>query len=388
MRPVVIRHALSLSLFGALGLVLAGCSATGSSDPAGLGTGVTEQSPMPQGDIDALLLSAREQARRSEQAIAARAQQAANAPRPDARGSSPNTSQGPEVRWLNSGGVSGDGSDEQRALTPVARQESSPAQAKPAVPQVRQQTRQQLMDELMAYIAQRKDPAMRRALTSAMMGIIDPQQPIAWSLLEPLTPPQRQTVEHFRQVAVQLGKKFDHAPAQPPQQAVQTVEPVQDVPRVEPAQTAPEPEREEQPIKITHAELCTRVAGFGNFDPFASRTFLRGRAQRMIVYVELDHFKSVKPQGSDKHKVKLTQEVVLFNDADGLAVWRQEPVEIVDESSNQRRDFFVVQLIELPARLGVGKYSLKIRVTDKQAGSLDETTLPLQFVADQKMVGK
>ena len=67
-------------------------------------------------------------------------------------------------------------------------------------------------------------------------------------------------------------------------------------------------------------------------------------------------------------------------------MWKQPATQIVDESRNKRRDFFVVQLIRLPARLGVGKYRLKVRINDLHGGSIDETTLPIQLVADKTIL--
>jgi hypothetical protein len=139
------------------------------------------------------------------------------------------------------------------------------------------------------------------------------------------------------------------------------------------------------PIKIRHTELCRRVTGFGVYEPFESHTFLAGRDNKMIVYVELDQFRPSETD-EDMYEVKLQQELALFNESDGLAVWRNEPVQIVDTSRNRRRDFFVVQLVTLPARLSVGKYMLKVRVTDLHGGSIDETSIPVEIVADEALV--
>ncbi|MCX5660851.1 MAG: hypothetical protein NTW19_14190 [Planctomycetota bacterium] len=84
------------------------------------------------------------------------------------------------------------------------------------------------------------------------------------------------------------------------------------------------------------------------------------------------------------HTLKLCRRV--YSEADGLAVWRQSPVEVKDQSFNRRKDFFVVQIVRLPARLSVGKYRLKIRVTDQADASIDESSVPLQVVADQTLV--
>ena len=66
----------------------------------------------------------------------------------------------------------------------------------------------------------------------------------------------------------------------------------------------------------------------------------------------------------------------------------QNTVQIVDRSRNRRRDFFEVQLIKLPPQLSVGKYWLKVRVTDLHGNYIDETSLPIKIVADQALVGK
>jgi len=393
MRPGLLSNLLLVPgclLLVALAL-MTGCALTGSSDPGPSQRADNRQS-IGDNDIEALRRSAQQQAQRSEQALARREQAQQNAPRPE--GAAQATSDGPEVRWLNSGGVTGNGANQQRAMTRVTRPTPPPPQTKPKpkhepepepepviqqgpardaadVP-VKRQTRKELLDQLMSDIARRDDPAMRRALTAAVLAMVDPDQPIAPEILTPLSPRQRRVVSRFRRVVIELSAQLEDDAELNMVRVARGIEPIMGM----------------NPIKIRHAELCTRVSGFGNFDPFPDRTFLAGRNQRMIVYVELDHFKSVKPEDGDKHTVKLTQEVVLYNDADGLAVWRQEPVDIVDESTNRRRDFFVVQLIELPGRLNVGKYHLKIRVTDKQGGSLDETHIPIQFVADQKLVGR
>lgn len=142
-----------------------------------------------------------------------------------------------------------------------------------------------------------------------------------------------------------------------------------------------------QKLKIRNVRLCTRVDGYGNYQTFGSHTFLAGRAQPMIVYAELDNF-AEEVQNDGKHVVKLTQEVILFNESDGLPVWRQRPVPIKDESFNRRRDFFIVQIITLSDRLTVGKYLLKVSVTDEIGKAVDEVTLPVQIVADPNLVNR
>jgi hypothetical protein len=140
-----------------------------------------------------------------------------------------------------------------------------------------------------------------------------------------------------------------------------------------------------EPIGIRTVQLCKRVRGYGVYDPLDGRALLAGRENKMVVYVEVDHFKTVK-NSQGQFEVKLGQSMSLYNEADGLEVWRKPEVEITDESRNARRDFFVVQLIALPANLSVGKYLLKIRIADRHAGCLDEMSVPVRVVADDALV--
>ena len=138
----------------------------------------------------------------------------------------------------------------------------------------------------------------------------------------------------------------------------------------------------EQPLRIRHADICRSVRGFGVYEPFENRSFIGGRQQTMIVYTEIDHFRSVA--GPDQRfRVELAQEILLYQDGATEPVWREPRVDIVDESRNRRRDFFVVQMIKLPAQLALGQYHLKIRVTDLNGRTADEMALPLDIVADR-----
>ncbi|MDP7349198.1 MAG: hypothetical protein QF735_13220, partial [Phycisphaeraceae bacterium] len=148
----------------------------------------------------------------------------------------------------------------------------------------------------------------------------------------------------------------------------------------------------DRPITIRDVQLCRRVEAFGVYDAFETNTMMAGRVTPRIVYVELDHFASRQNvastgsamAGGKVHQVRVAQEVTLY-DHDGLVVWRQPRAEITDESRNRRRDFFIVQLIRLPANLGVGEFDLKVIVTDLADGSQDEAMVSLKVVADPVM---
>ncbi|MEX0774588.1 MAG: hypothetical protein WD042_02615 [Phycisphaeraceae bacterium] len=234
--------------------------------------------------------------------------------------------------------------------------------------------RDALLTQLRESLRTGDDPAMARAIAAAGLSLTDPRRTLDPAVLDGLDPKRRDMVVRYHKLIVELGEKLSKS------DGVLTSESVtQLLAGLVPA----------QPVKIGNVQLCRRVRGFGVYDTFESSAFLAGRNQKMIVYLELTHFKSVKSvdaDGNDVHQVKLEQEVALYSEVDGFEVWRQQPVQIVDNSRNARRDFFVVQMVELPARLGVGRFRMKVRVSDTQANTIDEITVPIQFVADQKLV--
>lgn len=149
------------------------------------------------------------------------------------------------------------------------------------------------------------------------------------------------------------------------------------------------------PLRIANAQLCTRVAGYGAYAPFASNVFQAGRPQAAIVYVEVDRFahrpaKSSDPGVSDVPTfntpelwaVELSQELNLHHDADGSLQWRQAPQVVIEASRRQRRDFYLIQQIELPPTLTVGNYTLKITIRDRVNDAVAEAVVPIQVVAD------
>lgn len=237
------------------------------------------------------------------------------------------------------------------------------------------------------------EPAPRLADEPVAVAAPSPEPAEAPPATQPsLTAAQQQLLDQLR--AAMLGSSNPQL-LQSVLAAASTPSPGPVASDIVPAVHAPEPTPAPAPAATTETinapilhirklELCGRVESFGVYDPINTSSLLVGRPARMIVYVELDHFRSRKV--SDwTYRVHLSQEVTLYNEADGLAVWQQPAVEITDESRNVRHDFFVVQVIELPARLSVGKYILKVRVTDQQSQTFDESTASIHIIADQSV---
>lgn len=143
--------------------------------------------------------------------------------------------------------------------------------------------------------------------------------------------------------------------------------------------------------------LCSRVDGFGRYTPLGVRgraagdpvRFLAGKVNPAIVYCELDHFTQSADGERDGYQSEFTTRIELFHD-DGSRQWRADEATIRDYTLTRRRDLYLVQRIDLPANLSVGRYNLKVTVRDRLAagrtGAECETIVPIEIVADARLV--
>ena len=137
--------------------------------------------------------------------------------------------------------------------------------------------------------------------------------------------------------------------------------------------------RAQADLSLPTAALCTRVDGFGVYEPITPARFAGAKDHPFIIYCEVENFAS---QVNDKKvwETKLSHEAVLYTET-GLNVWSEKSDSIVDHSRNRRHDFFIVKKTKLPANLPIGRYVLKLSVTDQQSNRVAETTVPVQIVA-------
>jgi len=230
-----------------------------------------------------------------------------------------------------------------------------------------------LIDLLLADLRRSSDSKVSQALAAAALSVVDPQGQTDTTTLNNLTSDERRRVETFQKIVISLSRYLaeDGATLDPDTLARQF-------------DTILGP----QTLTLRNIRLCRRVRGYGVYDELPAGPLQAGRKHPMIVYAELDHFTVKRDDaGTDpQYAVRLSQEIVLYNEKDGLAVWRHEPVRIVDTSRNRRRDFFIVQLINLPSNLSVGKYVLSVRVNDLQGSTVDERKVPLEVVTDASVV--
>jgi hypothetical protein len=126
--------------------------------------------------------------------------------------------------------------------------------------------------------------------------------------------------------------------------------------------------------------LCKSVKRFGVYEPMDPPRFIAGKKDNeAIIYCEVANFAS-QMTPDKKWETKLKQEAVLYSET-GLAVWSDKSDTVTDLSRNRLHDFFIADKVHIPGNLPVGRYLLKMTVTDLHANRVAEATVPVQFVA-------
>ncbi len=126
-------------------------------------------------------------------------------------------------------------------------------------------------------------------------------------------------------------------------------------------------------LQIPAAALCLRVDSFGNYDAIEPRSFEAGRQRKVILYCEVRNFCSQRtPQGT--FETVMSQRIEILT-RQGHSVWQKTNENIKDTCRNRREDFFLVQIIDLPASLMPGEYVLKVSVHDELSAKVNEASL-------------
>ena len=267
----------------------------------------------------------------------------------------------------------------------VVAVEPAPVKAAPArpAPEDPSQKVQRLAGELRTALADRAGsrPTFADAAAGTALDAVATDT-AGQGLSSDLSPGQRRVIDAFRGVVRALAS--GSAAAGDPRTAANAFS------------SAAAALEDTQGLHVRRAVLCSRVTGFGRYEAMARAGFVAGRPARFIVYTELDRFAHRAARESDPGRaeigaaaegeelltVELTQELSLWHDADGSAQWKHPEQTVVEVSRNRRRDFYLVQQVELPANLSVGKYNLKVSVRDRVSGAVDEAQIPIVIVAD------
>jgi len=215
------------------------------------------------------------------------------------------------------------------------------------------------------------DMPLRELFLIAATTLVSPDRELNADAIPGLTPRERDLLREFQQFFVQLGSKLDGT------------HDVDDI-IIASIESLRANLRNDPQLQLGTVALCTRVGGFGDFDPFNKYAFLAHTNQQAVVYIELAGFTSELNQRSE-WVTEISQQLTIYSDRDGIPVWREDWQAAVDVSKNKRHDFFVVQVITFPQSLSVGRYQLKLRLRDEKSGAEAEGTIPFEMVADPKL---
>ena len=114
--------------------------------------------------------------------------------------------------------------------------------------------------------------------------------------------------------------------------------------------------RAQADLLIPTVSLCTRVDGFGVYEPVESARFTAMKEHPILIYCEVENFSSQMNEAK-LWETKLSQEVVLYTET-GLPVWQDKTDRIPDFARKRRHDFFIVKKTRFPANITIGRYLL------------------------------
>jgi hypothetical protein len=137
--------------------------------------------------------------------------------------------------------------------------------------------------------------------------------------------------------------------------------------------------RSQADLTIPTIALCTRVNGFGSYDPIDPARFPAERDNPVIVYCEIANF-GCNLNDKQMWETRLTWDMTLYTEG-GMSVWSDKTETIADTSRNRRHDFFVRKMITLPKSLTIGRYLLKVSIVDTQSNRVSEATVPIVIAA-------
>lgn len=140
--------------------------------------------------------------------------------------------------------------------------------------------------------------------------------------------------------------------------------------------------RSQAELTIPTMALCTKVNGFGSYDPIEPARFAADREQQVVVYCEVANFLSNLNE-KRMWETRLKWDMTLYTTEDAIPVWSHKSETINDAARVRRHDFFVAKVIQLPRTLPIGRYLLKVTIVDTQSNRIAEATSPLVVTAQQ-----
>ncbi len=135
-------------------------------------------------------------------------------------------------------------------------------------------------------------------------------------------------------------------------------------------------------LEVPTVRLCLKVNAFAVYEELPTGILRPGRANQVILYFEVENFKSELQPGG-RYRSLLSSQVEIMSPS-GDVLWRVDEPKIEDLARRVRRDFFVANKMVIPATLVSGEYVLKLTVEDKLAGKRTQAIHPFS-VGDKRL---
>ncbi len=126
-------------------------------------------------------------------------------------------------------------------------------------------------------------------------------------------------------------------------------------------------------LQLRNVSFCSRINGFGNFEPIDSTQLAAG--QPVLIYCDVRNFQS-EPSLDNAFITKLRSSVEIYQgDLNGQLVDRSSFPATEDRCQSIRTDYYNSYRIDLPTHLSPGPHILKLTVYDEFSGKSATETI-------------
>jgi hypothetical protein len=132
-------------------------------------------------------------------------------------------------------------------------------------------------------------------------------------------------------------------------------------------------------LRVPRIVLCTAIESFGRYEPIDPCEFKAGEKNRVLVYIEVENFKSEQTaEGKFRTLLSIRQSLLTKS---GEEKWSAKDDNIEDLSRQRRNDFYLtVGPLAIPKTLEPGDYAFKIEVEDMLGQKLNSGVVKFKMV--------
>ena len=137
--------------------------------------------------------------------------------------------------------------------------------------------------------------------------------------------------------------------------------------------------RAQADLQVPKVVICTDIEAFGKYTPFESTDFEAGYEHLMVLYFEVDNFKTEQTAGG-QYRSKFAVRVDILDEKGEIIRTFEDPV-VEDMNRRPRRDFFMHWgPFSIPAVQPPGDYTIKVQIDDLLAGKTNSNKTTFRLV--------